>query len=107
MKSANLRELSIRDVTQPYLKALHTRCQEIHNSFHLANSSSLQATVLDKHEPDVFSVYLHCVIFGRKALKAHKDALAVTSSERVGKGEKSIQENDENRVIEETQSIGL
>lgn len=36
-----------------------------------------RATVLDDHEPEVFSVYLHCVNFGRKALEEHIDAIPV------------------------------
>lgn len=79
-----------------------------------------QATVLDDHEPDVFSVYLHCVNFGRKALEEHIDAIPVAekndsqnldsdSSQRAEEGEESkesTQANDENGAIEETPSIG-
>ena len=72
-----------------------------------------QATTLDDHDPEVFSVYLHCVNFGRKALEEHIDAipddhdLDSDSLEQIEKREKSTKDNDESGVIEETQGIEL
>lgn len=79
-----------------------------------------QATLLDDHEPDVFSVYLHCVSFGRKELEEHIDALPVAEEtdnqdcdsdssgelKREEESKESTQANNENGAIEETQSIG-
>jgi hypothetical protein len=36
-----------------------------------------QPTMLDDHEPEVFSVYLYCVNFGAEALQEHIDAIPV------------------------------
>ena len=77
-----------------------------------------QATVLDDHEPDVFSVYLHCVTFGRKALEEHIGAIPVTEridsedtdgdySERAEKEKESTQGNPKADEIEDTQTTAL
>jgi hypothetical protein len=76
-----------------------------------------QATVLDDHEPEVFSVYLHCVSFGKKALEEHIDAIPVEDEiddedvesdgfERAGKREESTHGNAEHVDAEETQTTG-
>lgn len=75
-----------------------------------------QATVLDDHEPDVFSVYLHCFNFGEKALEEHivaipmaegVDNAQIASYEQAEKAKESEQDYDENDFVEETQSGGL
>jgi hypothetical protein len=90
--------------------------------FHAARSGRWitqpeQATTLDDHEPEVFSVYLHCVSFGKKALEEHIDAMPVDDEiddedvksdgfERAGKREESTHGNAEHVDAEETQTTG-
>ena len=91
--------------------------------FHAARSGRWttqpdQATVLDDHEPDVFSVYLHCVNFGRKALHEHIDAIPVTeridnedannhSFEEAEEGEEGTQDDAEDHGVEGSQASEL
>jgi len=74
-----------------------------------------QATTLDDHEPEVFSVYLHCVSFGKKALEEHIDAIPVDDEidnvdvdsdgfERAENGEESTHGNAEPNMVEEAQT---
>lgn len=54
-----------------------------------------QPTTLDDHEPEIFSVYLPCVNFGREALEEYIDAMPVPEHSSDGEsGEEASDEED-------------